>query len=166
LVRDYALLGVRRLQGRSKEMEPTVRRLVAEHPGLSGLRAIAAAFYCEIGRESEARPLLDEAVRTSFDGVRWDVNWVTTMTAYAYAAARLRERRGAGILYSRLIPQPGRCPADAPRPGLGTSALLFQPPPWARARKRGLAEPGREGALGVLRLAVPPLTSRRSGRPR
>jgi DNA-binding winged helix-turn-helix (wHTH) protein len=105
LLRDYQLLAVRRVEGRLAEMEPVVRRLVDEHPGLPVLRAVAAAFYCEIDRAEEARPFV-ESVRASFDRVPRDVNWLATMTGYACAVARLREKREAALLYSHLSPFP------------------------------------------------------------
>ena len=55
-----ALFVLRREQGRLAELEGTIRRSTLEYPALPRFRSALAHLYAQLGREAEARAVLDE----------------------------------------------------------------------------------------------------------
>jgi tetratricopeptide (TPR) repeat protein len=97
------LFVLRREQGRLAELEDTITRSVDEYPSLPRFRSTLAHLYGELGREQEARALLDVLSR-ELAGQYLDAEWLFTMALLADPCARVGDSEAATRLYSMLLP--------------------------------------------------------------
>jgi class 3 adenylate cyclase len=98
-----ALLEIRRRQGRFTEMEEPLVGAVDGNPGLPSLRAVLARLYCDLGRDAEARRLVETEAASGF-ALPKDVLWLYCMAVHADVVARLGDADAAGHLYPLLAP--------------------------------------------------------------
>jgi DNA-binding SARP family transcriptional activator/tetratricopeptide (TPR) repeat protein len=97
------LFVLRREQGRLAELEDTITQSVDEYPSLPRFRSALAHLYGELGREHEARALLDVLSR-ELAGQYLDAEWLFTIALLADACARVGDQESAQRLYSMLLP--------------------------------------------------------------
>ncbi len=98
------LLEVRRMQGRVAELEPLLAQALADNPELPGLRPNAAALYCELDRDADARKLFERDAANDFADLRYDQLWLHGMMHYARVCTHLEAQNAAVVLYERLAP--------------------------------------------------------------
>jgi tetratricopeptide (TPR) repeat protein len=101
------VLGIRREQGRMGELEPAVRRLVADNPERPAWRAALANLLCEEGRLEEAREEFERLAAHDFEDVPKDLDWMIAMTLLSDVCADLGDAERAALLYGRLEPYAG-----------------------------------------------------------
>ncbi|MGH8983029.1 MAG: BTAD domain-containing putative transcriptional regulator [Acidimicrobiia bacterium] len=97
------LWAIRRDQGRLSEMLDMLEQGPAADAGLPIYRAILAYTYCETGRASDARGLL-EADTDGLSGFQFDNNWNGVMSLYSRVAAVVGDQRAASRLVDPLEP--------------------------------------------------------------
>jgi tetratricopeptide (TPR) repeat protein len=98
------LFSMRSFAGRYAELVPLLEGVVAASPGVIGFRLALALSCLEVGRESEARTILQEAAEDHFASVPVDWIWMTTITGYAVLAVELEDVGAAADLYPLLEP--------------------------------------------------------------
>ncbi len=64
--------------------------------------------YAELGRDAQARELVDRIAADDYAGLAWDANWLSMMGELAEATALLGDRERAAVLYERLLPYADR----------------------------------------------------------
>jgi tetratricopeptide (TPR) repeat protein len=64
--------------------------------------------YAELGRDAEARALVDRIAADDFAALAWDANWLSSLGELAEATALLGDRERAAWLYERLLPYADR----------------------------------------------------------
>jgi len=94
---------LRREQGRLAELEDTITRSVSEYPSLPRFRSALAHLYGELGREHDARALL-EVLSRDLAGQYLDAEWLFTIGLLADPCVRLEDSDAAERLYSMLLP--------------------------------------------------------------
>ena len=97
------LFVLRREQGRLAELEDAITQSVDEYPSLPRFRSTLAHLYGELGREHEARALLDVLSR-ELAGQYLDAEWLFTTALLADPCARVGDQESARRLYSMLLP--------------------------------------------------------------
>jgi integrase len=95
---------LRRQQGRMAEMEPLIRRSVAEYTGYQSFRCLVALLECELGHEDAARRALDELATADFGALPRDGEWLFCLSILAEVAAHLADRDRSETLYALLLP--------------------------------------------------------------
>ncbi len=90
--------------GRLQDLTPLLEQAIDENPGVPGFRATLALALTEGGRDREARALLDEASRSSFASLPYDVTWLAVACIYAHVASELGAIEAAETLYGLLAP--------------------------------------------------------------
>jgi class 3 adenylate cyclase/tetratricopeptide (TPR) repeat protein len=108
----FAIFGVQLViirwhQGRLGEIVDMVVQMALENPGLSALRATAAWVLAEVGRDDEAKGLLD-AETTSRFSCNEDLLVPTYLQGWARVASHLRSQDAANLLYDRLARWPNQ----------------------------------------------------------
>src|SRR5581483_4477098 len=98
------LFMLHREQGRLREIEDTVRGLVARYDAIPAARCRLAYLYAELGREHAARAELDRLASGDFADLPRDLTWLGSATLLAETCAMLRDRRRAELLYALLLP--------------------------------------------------------------
>ncbi len=98
------LMDVRRMQGRLVELESLVARGLTDYRGVPAVRAGVAAFYCELGRDDDARSLFERDAADGFADLHYDPVWLTGMICYARVCSHLGTQNAAVVLYDRLAP--------------------------------------------------------------
>jgi class 3 adenylate cyclase/tetratricopeptide (TPR) repeat protein len=97
-------------QGRVEEaLEPT-RQAVAAWPGLPAWRLVLAFALAEVGREDEAKQLVDELLGAGDDVIPMDIVWLLGQCAFAVAVATVGTPDQAIRQYGVLEPFEGRVP--------------------------------------------------------
>ena len=127
-----ALFVLRRDQGRLAEIEELMRRSVHEYPALPRFTTALAHLYAELGREREARTLLDELLSRDLAREHLDAEWLFTINVLADVAAFLGDEEKAARVYELLAPFSGLY-AEAPMEacfgsvarGLGVAATVL-----------------------------------------
>jgi tetratricopeptide (TPR) repeat protein len=99
---------LRREQGRLKELEAAVRFFVQQESAAATWRPGLAVIYSELGREAEARELLETLARHDFADLPRDSMWMVSMSYLADVCVFLRDKNHAGALYEILLPFDGR----------------------------------------------------------
>lgn len=107
------LFMLRREQGRLPEVEEVIRRSVDEFPVFPVFRAMLALLHVELGREGEARRMLEEAAVRDFGDLPWDCEWLHATSLLAEVACALGDVPRAATLY-RLIEPYGHYNVVAP----------------------------------------------------
>ncbi len=100
---NYALFAIRYEQGRLGELEEMWREMAVEYPGVSAISPTLAMLYCELGRDDDARRLLN-GLATSEYHVPSDVLWSPAVARWAAVVAHLGDREGAAVLRKWLAP--------------------------------------------------------------
>ena len=98
------LVNLRYEQGRLEEVEDLIVQATEETPGLTTFKALLGLTHLELGREDEARALVEAAAADGFADVSRDFLWLSTMCVYGEVAARLEMTDAASDLYDRLLP--------------------------------------------------------------
>jgi eukaryotic-like serine/threonine-protein kinase len=104
LSQRLALFVLRREQGRLEEIEGTIRRSTHEYPALPRFRAALAHLYAELGREAEARAVLDELLGHDLAKEHLDAEWLFTVSLLPHVCAFLGDERAAKRVYALLLP--------------------------------------------------------------
>jgi tetratricopeptide (TPR) repeat protein len=99
---------LRREQGRLAEEEADVRASCDDFPWYPVHRSALACLLADLGREDEARAVLEELARDEFSALYPDNEWLLGTSLAAEAAFLLRDRAAAGTLYAQLTPYAGR----------------------------------------------------------
>jgi DNA-binding SARP family transcriptional activator len=102
--RRLALFVLRREQGRLAELADTMRRSVAEFPPLLRFACAQTHLEAELGRESEARAMLEALLALDLEREHRDSEWLFAMALLADPCARLADERGTRKLYRLLLP--------------------------------------------------------------
>jgi DNA-binding SARP family transcriptional activator len=102
-----ALFVLRRAQGRLGELEDVIARSVREYPALIRFRCALAHLYAELGREGDARRVLDDMLSRDLAHEHLDAEWLFSMALLADPCVQLGERAGAEKLYALLLPYEG-----------------------------------------------------------
>jgi tetratricopeptide (TPR) repeat protein len=109
-VQDYeatwgALAGVVALRrGELEEFLPLIESAMQTFPDMPSVGAALASLYCELGRDDDARALLDEAAARGFSEVPRDKTWNVTIALWSDTAADLGATEHAQALYDALRP--------------------------------------------------------------
>jgi DNA-binding SARP family transcriptional activator len=98
------LFVLRRAQGRLAELEPAMARAVHEFPTLLRFRCALAHVYAELGREREARGVLDDLLSLDLANEHVDAEWLFSMSLLPDPCAWLKDEEGAAKLIELLLP--------------------------------------------------------------
>lgn len=98
---EYAL---RRERGGLADLEPAVRRNVAELPGLPVWRCALALLKAETGRLQDARDAVETGFRADLSDIPKDGNWLPSLSALATVCAETDDTKTAATLYDLLRP--------------------------------------------------------------
>jgi hypothetical protein len=106
------LLGIRIHQGRTGELVDLLAESLAELPPAlqSPMRAALARGYLDVGRDDDARPLLEASAALEFADLHRDEMWLVGLSIWALVAARLRLTEPATLLYETLASCAGQMP--------------------------------------------------------
>jgi hypothetical protein len=99
---------LRREQGHLADIEDFVRVSVREFPWYPMHRSALVCLLAELGRDREARQLLDEISYDRFSMLHRDNMWLLGMVLASEACAMLRDQDAAAVLYEQLLPFAGR----------------------------------------------------------
>jgi DNA-binding SARP family transcriptional activator len=113
---------LRREQGRLAEVEELVRRSAQEHPGYPVWRCVLAQVAAELGRDDEARAVIDELAAENFAAVPFDEEWLVSITLLAEAVATIGDADRAAELYALLAPYEDRVAVSCPEISTGPVA--------------------------------------------
>jgi tetratricopeptide (TPR) repeat protein len=100
------LLGIRREQGRSAELEDRVREIALATPTRRGWRVELALIRWEAGRVAEARAEFEQ-LSDELGDVPPDGEWMPIMAALAQLCSHLGDQERASTLYGLLLPYDG-----------------------------------------------------------
>jgi len=95
--------GLRRAQCRLEEIVDAVRGAVDAYPQYPLWSYVLADVYAELGRETEARALLDRLAADGFR-VQLEMQWLFSLSLLPEVCRYLGDRDRAGMLYERLAP--------------------------------------------------------------
>ena len=95
-------------RGRLGDLEPTLRRFVAEHPLIVFARCGLQLTLLQMGRPDEARVEFERLAEGEFRLVPRDWNWIPAMFVLADICAELGDAANAEILYRQLSPYASR----------------------------------------------------------
>jgi tetratricopeptide (TPR) repeat protein len=101
------LIDLLRIQGHSDELAEMAELMAAavpENPGLPVLRAALARTYCDLGRDDEAREVIENDLADGFAQFPYDMAWLPAMTALSEICVHLTHADGAACLYGSLSP--------------------------------------------------------------
>ena len=98
------LFANRSFAGRYDEVIPLLEQAIASTPDSLPFRLAHAISCSVVGREREARAVLDEAAKTKFADVAVNWTWMTTVIGYAVLAIDLEDAAAAAALYPLLEP--------------------------------------------------------------
>ena len=99
---------LRREQGRVGEVEGLTRRSVDEFPWYPLHRSALANLLIDLGRDDEARAVIEALARDEFSALYPDNEWLLGACWAAEAVARLRMADAAEVLLGQLAPFAGR----------------------------------------------------------
>ena len=91
-------------QGRLAEVEDSFAVLARDLPRLSVTLPLLALLYCELGREHEARPILEAATAAGISNIPVDTSMLRTVTTLSVVATRLGDKRAAADCAEALNP--------------------------------------------------------------
>ena len=107
------LFVLRREQGRLAEIEEVIQRSVHEFPALRRFRCALAHLYAELGRERDARSVLDDLLSRDLAHEHLDAEWLFAMNLLPDVGGLLGDVDAVGRLYELLLPYE-RLYAEAP----------------------------------------------------
>ena len=94
---------VRRSQGRMDEMEGPLRAAQEQNP-LPAYKAALALLYCYLGRDDDARKILDEFSENDLRQIPRDWTFVTAICILISVVRELADKERARVLYELLLP--------------------------------------------------------------
>jgi class 3 adenylate cyclase len=98
------LAGIRFMQGREAEIIELLAQGVADHPDRPVWRALLAASYARLGRDTEATEVIAADIADDFRSHPFDATWTTSMWLLAETLSDLELADPAAVLYTRLTP--------------------------------------------------------------
>jgi len=101
------LMDIQRIRGNWSElaeMAVLMAAFAAENPGMPTLRAGLSATYCDLGRDDDARALIDDDINDGFAAFPDDYMVVMSLGTLAEICFHLRSVDGAALVYERLAP--------------------------------------------------------------
>jgi tetratricopeptide (TPR) repeat protein len=101
------LIDIQRVRGswsELSEMADLMAAAAADNPGLPVLRAALARTYCDLGRDDDARSVIDDDIAVGFAQFPYDVTWMSGMAVLCDICAHLGRADGAARLYEWLSP--------------------------------------------------------------
>lgn len=104
---------LRRFVGGLEDLEETVRRSVEEYPRRPMFRCMLAALYVDVGRDPDARAILDQLSENDFAALPLSNEWLFSMSTLAEVTVALGDGARASALYELLLPYAGRNGATA-----------------------------------------------------
>src|SRR4029079_8622236 len=103
------LVALRMQTGRDADVADGVDRTIASHPNLPLLLTTKAWACASIGRDDEARAILDDLAPDGFARVGRGLLWPACMAQLAEPVAALGAIDHARVLYEFLEPWAGQC---------------------------------------------------------
>jgi len=147
------LFAARMEQGRLAEIADLVEAAGSSPDALVGLDGLWGITACAIGRDDDARRVLDKLAADGFAGIPEHQSWASVHWAAAQIATHLGDRERAERLYARLLPYahhlvfPGLVVFDSVAATLGQLAVTLDLPDEAeRHFDRALAIADATGA--------------------
>ncbi|MGH2546166.1 MAG: ATP-binding protein, partial [Actinomycetota bacterium] len=104
---------LRRNLGGLEDLEETMRRSVEEYPRRPMFRCMLAALYVDVGREPDARAILDELSENDFAALPLSNEWLFSMSILAEVTVALGDTARASTLLELLVPYATRNGATA-----------------------------------------------------
>ncbi|MGH7899136.1 MAG: adenylate/guanylate cyclase domain-containing protein, partial [Candidatus Binatia bacterium] len=98
------MLLIRRQQGRSGEVEASMRSLAERYPAVTAYRCSLAPLYGDLGREAEAREEFERLAAADFAALPRDVTWYSNVTFLSETCVFLCDAERAAVLYRLLLP--------------------------------------------------------------
>jgi len=98
------LFANRSFAGRYGEVIPLLEQAMAATPDSLPFRLAHAISCSVVGREPEAKAVLDQAAATRFADIATNWTWMTTVIGYAVLAIELEDAAAAVDLYPLLVP--------------------------------------------------------------
>jgi tetratricopeptide (TPR) repeat protein len=102
------LMMIRWAQGRASELVKVVEDTSSSAPAMGTFRAALVNLYCEVGRNDDARAILEAEAATGFRSMPYDGVWLSGLALYAEAATDVSCRPAAEVLLERLRPWCGQ----------------------------------------------------------
>jgi DNA-binding SARP family transcriptional activator/tetratricopeptide (TPR) repeat protein len=94
----------RSFAGHYDEVIPLLEEAIAESPDMLPFRLAHAISCAVVGREAEARAVLEQGAADGFTNLPLDYLWMTSVVGYAVLAVDLLDRAAAAELYPILEP--------------------------------------------------------------
>jgi tetratricopeptide (TPR) repeat protein len=101
------LFALRSEDGRLAEIEPAIRRSVAEFPTRPLFRCLLARLHTELGDEDQARSVFEELAADRFAVIPVNNDLLLSLAHLAEVAMFLRDAGRAAVLHGRLLPYRG-----------------------------------------------------------
>ena len=101
LMQRYTLCDLR---GGLESIEPSIARLVAEHPSRPVFRCALAYLHARVGRPREAAVALEALARDRVSALPFDQEWLLGMSFLAETATLVGDLGAAAALLERLAP--------------------------------------------------------------
>lgn len=98
------LYALRTFEGRHGELLPLVEQVMAAGPVLLPFRIGHGILCAAVGREDEARAVLEAGLADGFAAVPADLLWLTSIIGYAVLATELGHRAAAAPLLALITP--------------------------------------------------------------
>jgi tetratricopeptide (TPR) repeat protein len=114
IYRAIHLHALRSAQGRLEEHEEPMRRAAADFPTYVVLRCVLAHLYSELGRDREARALLEALAANDFAALPVNEEWLFGMSLLADVAGAAGDERQAAALYELMLPYAALNAVSAP----------------------------------------------------
>jgi tetratricopeptide (TPR) repeat protein len=103
------MLFIRREQGRSEELLPTLENLAEQYPQKTAARCALALGYADLGQTAQAHQALEELARADFCDLPRDETWLVGLSALSSVVFLLGDAPRAQLLYTLLLPYSDRC---------------------------------------------------------
>jgi tetratricopeptide (TPR) repeat protein len=101
------LFALRSEHGQLAELEPTIRRSVAEFPTRPLFRCLLARLHTELGDEDQARSVFEELAANRFAVIPVNNDLLLSLSHLAEVAWFLRDTKRAAVLHGLLLPYRG-----------------------------------------------------------
>ena len=101
------LMDIHRIRGNWSELTEIadlMAAFAAENPGMPVLRAGLAATYCDLGRDDDARTVINDDIDDGFAAFPDDYTLILALGSLSEICFHLRRVDGAALVYERLAP--------------------------------------------------------------
>jgi len=98
------MFNIRLQQGRAGEMEPMIKRVVDENPGIAAWLPALALCYLVAGKDAECREIFEKLADEGFITVPQDFGWLTAMNRLGTIAAHFGDKPRAAVLHEMVVP--------------------------------------------------------------